>query len=58
MFAIVDIETCGGKFAFRKGRIIDICILVHDGLQVVDKFSTLIIGLLIILYQQSFFLSY
>ncbi len=42
MFAIVDIETCGGKFAFRKGRIIDICILVHDGLQVVDKFSTLI----------------
>ena len=42
MFAIVDIETCGGKFAFRKGRIIDICILVHDGLQVIDKFSTLI----------------
>ncbi|MFM9944766.1 MAG: exonuclease domain-containing protein, partial [Bacteroidia bacterium] len=25
-----------------KGRIIDICILVHDGLTVVDKFSTLI----------------
>jgi DNA polymerase-3 subunit epsilon len=42
MFAIVDIETCGPKFAYQKGRIIDICILVHDGIQVVDKFSTLI----------------
>lgn len=42
MFAIVDIETCGSKFAFQKGRIIDICILVHDGLTIVDKFSTLI----------------
>jgi DNA polymerase-3 subunit epsilon len=42
MFAIVDIETCGGKFEFRKGRIIDICVVVHDGLTVVDKFSTLI----------------
>jgi DNA polymerase-3 subunit epsilon len=42
MFAIVDIETCAGKFEFRNGRIIEICILVHDGLQVVDKFSTLI----------------
>ncbi len=42
MFAIVDIETCGPKYAFQKGRIIDICIVVHDGLQVIDKFSTLI----------------
>lgn len=42
MFAIVDIETCGGRFEFRKGRIIDICIVVHDGLTVIDKFSTLI----------------
>lgn len=42
MFAIVDIETCGPKFAYQRGRIIDICILVHDGIQVVDKFSTLI----------------
>lgn len=42
MFAIVDIETCGAKFAYQKGRIIDICILVHDGISVVDKFSTLI----------------
>lgn len=42
MFAIIDIETCGGKFEFRKGRITEICILIHDGLQVVDKFTTLI----------------
>ncbi len=42
MFAIVDIETCGGRFEFRKGRITEICILIHDGLQVVEKFSTLI----------------
>lgn len=42
MFAIIDIETCGGKFEFRKGRIIDICVVIHDGLTVVDKFSTLI----------------
>lgn len=42
MFAIVDIETCGGKFEFRKGRITEICILRHDGLRVVEKFSTLV----------------
>jgi DNA polymerase-3 subunit epsilon len=42
MFAIVDIETCGGSYEFRKGRITEICIVVHDGLQVVEKFSTLL----------------
>jgi DNA polymerase-3 subunit epsilon len=42
MFAIIDIETCAGKYEFRKGRIIEICILVHDGLQVVETFTTLI----------------
>ncbi len=42
MFTIIDIETCGGKFEYRKGRITEICILVHDGLQVVEKFTTLI----------------
>lgn len=42
MFAIIDIETCGTKFEFRKGRITEICILKHDGLSVVDKFTTLI----------------
>lgn len=42
MFAIIDIETCGSSFAFKRGRITEICILKHDGLTVVDKFSTLI----------------
>ncbi len=42
MFSIIDIETCGGKFTYPHGRITEICILVHDGLQVVEKFTTLI----------------
>lgn len=42
MFAIVDIETCGIKYEYKRGKITEICILVHDGLQVVDKFSTLL----------------
>lgn len=42
MFAITDIETCGGKFNYPNGRITEICILIHDGLTVVEKFSTLI----------------
>lgn len=42
MFAIIDIETCGGKFNYQKSRIIEICILVHDGLTLVDRFSTLL----------------
>ncbi len=42
MFAIIDIETCGGKFEFRKGRITEICILKHDGLAVIEKFTSLI----------------
>ena len=42
MFAIVDIETCGSKFEFKKSRIIDICIVIHDGLTITDVYSTLI----------------
>ena len=42
MFAIIDIETCGGKFKPQRGRITEICILIHDGLQVTEKSSTLI----------------
>lgn len=42
MFAIVDIETCGGKYEYKRGRITEICIAVHDGLQVIDKWTTLI----------------
>jgi DNA polymerase III subunit epsilon len=40
MFAIIDIETTGGKAEYSK--ITEICILIHDGLTVVDKFTTLI----------------
>ena len=42
MFAIIDIETCGGKYEYRRGRITEICIAIHDGLKVVEKFTTLI----------------
>jgi DNA polymerase-3 subunit epsilon len=42
MFAIIDIETCGGKYEYKRGRITEICIIQHDGLQVTDKFTTLI----------------
>lgn len=42
MFAIIDIETCSGKFVYGHGRITEICIIKHDGLQVIDKFTTLI----------------
>jgi len=42
MFAIIDIETCGGSFNFKKGRIIEICIVRHDGLSVIDVYTTLI----------------
>ncbi|HRG00121.1 MAG TPA: 3'-5' exonuclease [Bacteroidia bacterium] len=42
MFAIIDIETCGGKFEYPKGRITEICIIIHDGLQVTEKFTSLI----------------
>lgn len=42
MFAIIDIETCGGKFVYPYGRIIEIAVVVHDGLQVVERYSTLV----------------
>lgn len=42
MFAIIDIETCGGSFDYKRGRITEICILIHDGLQVVEHFTTLV----------------
>ena len=35
MFAIIDIETCGGKYEYKRGRITEICIAIHDGLQVI-----------------------
>lgn len=42
MFCIVDIETCGGRFEYKRSRITEICIIVHDGLQVVETFHSLI----------------
>ncbi|HRG52874.1 MAG TPA: exonuclease domain-containing protein [Bacteroidia bacterium] len=42
MFAIIDIETCGGKFEYKRGRITEICIVLHDGLTVTETFTTLI----------------
>ena len=40
MYAIVDIETTGGRASYEK--ITEIAIYVHDGKKVVDEFSTLI----------------
>lgn len=42
MFAIIDIETCGPWGRYTKGRIIEICIVLHDGLAVEEVYSTLI----------------
>ena len=40
MFAVVDIETTGGSP--RTEKITEIAIYLHDGLSVVDEYSTLI----------------
>ena len=40
MYAIVDIETTGGNATYHK--ITEICVLLHDGVQVVKKFHSLI----------------
>jgi DNA polymerase-3 subunit epsilon len=40
MYAIIDIETTGTSYL--NGKITEIAILIHDGRQVVDEFSTLI----------------
>lgn len=42
MYAIIDIETCGGKYINGSGKITEICILIHNGVQVVDKFTSLV----------------
>jgi len=39
-YAIVDIETTGGSASYH--RITEICVLLHDGKEVVKKFHTLI----------------
>lgn len=40
MYAVVDIETTGGRAGFH--RITEIAIFIHDGTRVVDSFETLI----------------
>ncbi len=40
MYAIIDVETTGGTA--RHERITEIAIVLHDGTQVVDTFSTLL----------------
>jgi DNA polymerase III subunit epsilon len=40
MFAIIDIETTGGSPG--RDRITEIAILIHDGLTITERFSTLI----------------
>jgi len=39
-FAILDVETTGGKF--NEEKITDISILIYDGIKVINKFETLI----------------
>ncbi len=40
MYAIVDIETTG--LSPKRERITEIAIILHDGLQIVDSFSSLV----------------
>ena len=40
MFAIVDLETTGGKS--REDRITEVAVILHDGQQRVREYSTLI----------------
>ncbi len=39
-YAIVDIETTGGNAS--GSRITEICIIIHDGIQVIDRWETLV----------------
>ncbi len=40
MYAIIDIETTGGSA--RLERITEIAVIIHDGTEVIDEYSTLI----------------
>ncbi len=42
MFAIIDIESCSPITDSRKNKIIEISILIHDGLVVVEEYTTLV----------------
>ncbi|MGJ1269521.1 exonuclease domain-containing protein [Sphingobacterium spiritivorum] len=39
-YAIVDIETTGGNAS--HSRITEICIIIHDGLNIIDRWETLV----------------
>jgi len=39
-FAILDVETTGGKF--NQEKITDISILIYDGVKIINRFETLI----------------
>lgn len=41
MYSIIDIETTGGSHS-KGGRITEIAIFNHNGIEVIDSFSTLI----------------
>ena len=40
MYAVIDIETTGGNY--RWGRITEIAIFIHNGLEITEEYSTLI----------------
>ena len=40
MYAVIDLETTGGKPSFHK--ITEVAVVIHDGSKVLDSFSTLI----------------
>ena len=40
LYAVVDLETTGGRAA--RDKVIEIAIVLHDGAQIVDTYSTLI----------------
>ena len=40
MYAIIDTETSGGKF--NEEKIIEIAIIIYDGKNIIDTFTTLI----------------
>jgi DNA polymerase-3 subunit epsilon len=42
VYAIIDIETCGGKYISGSGKITEICIVIHNGTQVINKFTSLV----------------
>ena len=39
-FAILDVETTGGKY--NQEKITDISILIYDGIKIINRFETLI----------------